>query len=128
MVVEDQTLALAFLRDPKTNGEFASSVVTVETHISVSFLLVAVHSNLNAPFGLLMLIFPRPQNVSLPVSGNLSSIGELLRRYIVPFAGSPARRMAAWVSTDKVLSSTLWSKWFGSMRKLFLTGWQYGVH
>ena len=39
MVVEDQTLALAFLRDPKTNGEFASSVATVETHISVIILV-----------------------------------------------------------------------------------------
>jgi uncharacterized protein len=38
MVVEDQTLALAFLRDPKTHGEFASNVVTVETHISVIVL------------------------------------------------------------------------------------------
>ena len=39
MVVEDQTLALTFLRDPKTHGEFASSVVTVETHISVIVLV-----------------------------------------------------------------------------------------
>jgi aminoglycoside phosphotransferase family enzyme/predicted kinase len=39
MVVEDQTLALTFLRDPKTHGEFASSVVRVETHISVIVLV-----------------------------------------------------------------------------------------
>jgi uncharacterized protein len=39
MVVEDQTLALAFLREPKTHEELASNVVTVETHISVIVLI-----------------------------------------------------------------------------------------
>lgn len=39
MIVEDQTLALAFLRDPKTHGELASNIVTVETHISFVVLV-----------------------------------------------------------------------------------------
>ena len=39
MIVEDQSLALAFLRDPKTHGELASNIVTVETHISFVVLV-----------------------------------------------------------------------------------------
>ena len=129
MVVEDQTLALAFLRDPKTHEEFASKVVTVETHISVIVLVGCRAFKLKRAVRLPYVDFSTAPKRLFACQRELDSIGELLRRYIAPFAGSPARRMAAWVSTDKALSSTLLSKWFGSMRKLFLTGWQrHGVH